>query len=198
MLRQKIYEDSKLVATIENATISEFKNYNGIYTLILNDEAVFYNSSGQRILSEKKYLKATSFAKDGKVIVSETADKFYVMDQEGKKLSEEYFYIDVLSSGEDLVYRAIDEDANLVVLDAKFKEVYKAPEENVDVERLDNQLFYLYKHKNSDKVDVIHPYKGEIVKQQKVEFKSNYIVYDDGKNYVFVNFEGKEITKLKR
>lgn len=194
----KIFKDSKEVAKIENATLEDFDNYFGIYTLKMGDEYVFYDMSAKRIFSDKKFLYASSFAKDGNAIVSVADEKRYLMNRDGKKLSKDYSYIDFLESDEDVVYRAIDGERNFIALDAKFKEIYKEKEEKINVEFIGNTLFYTRLYERSEKLDVISPYKGKIIENKKVKFKNNYIIAEDGKENIYINFNGKTITKLKR
>lgn len=196
-----IFYNSKFLKAV-NGILENKSNYYGIYTIV-NEEAgrktySFYKLNGEELLVDQNYSYAESFNSLGHLVVAKDT-KYFLLDKNGKKISDEYLNL-IEFEREGHVYYIANEntDEDRIILNDQAKEIYKTKSKELEAKIIGDKLLILASETNSKKLDVITAKLGLVIKEKTVNLKNNHIEVSKKDNYDYYTFEGKLITSIKK
>lgn len=78
------------------------------------DSYAYYDVKGNKLI-DKDFYRASSFNKEGVAIVSDDGEKYYLMNIKGKKISDDYEYIDFSNPSKTEIYRTRNGKTNYLL-----------------------------------------------------------------------------------
>ena len=216
----KMYLDnSNYVQNKNNSTVQVMKNnesvkelscrqvvtsgyaYNGLY--LLNIKKVgnckgedfnyeFYNTDGE-LAFDKKFKYAKNYDINNLAIVSEDGKKYYLIDKEGTKVSEDYDWI-ISYNG----YYTMTNDSKKGVLDNMGKQIVSCEYESVELVSLDKK-YIIATNEYGKNIVINFENSKEIVKStEKPILNNHYIEIDKEDKNEYYTYNGKLFFEGKK
>lgn len=150
------YKENKVVKKVTCYTLASSGRNNGLYRLKTiktngcnetSNMYQFYNEDGKR-LNNTLYKYASDFDRNGNSIVGLDSSTYFLINNSGKTISEEYSYLMAIKTSKITYYLAVNKDKSYV-LNKDGKVVYNlANNETADVERVRDRDYLIIKSKN--------------------------------------------------
>ena len=186
------YENGKKVNTVScKDTYDAGYAYNGIYLLtsyrssFCNPETEryeFYKTNGEKAFN-KAFHYAESFDENGLAMVSDNSDVYYLIDSNGKQVSDEYSKISFL----DGYYRVVN-DKLLGLLDKDGKEILPCEYSNITLSLQNHKYAKLETVDSTYIIYDIQKHKEILKTKDNPYIEAHYIIVNDSEYYTF---EGK-------
>ncbi len=150
------YKDNKIVEKVSCYTLASTGRNSGLYRLKTikangcsetSNMYQFYNENGKKV-NNTLYKYASDFDKNGNSIVGLDSSTYFLINDSGKKISEEYSYLTFIKTSQIIYYLAANKDSSYV-LNKDGKVVYTlSKNETVQVERVRDSDYLIIKSKD--------------------------------------------------
>lgn len=147
------YKDNKIVEKLTCYTLASSGRNTGLYRLKTikangcnetSNMYQFYNENGKKV-NNTLYKYANAFDRNGNSIVGLDSSTYFLINDSGKKISEEYAYLTVIKTSQITYYLAANKDKSYV-LNKNGKVVYTlAKNETAEVERVRDRDYLIIK-----------------------------------------------------
>ena len=187
------YKNGKKVKSIDASISSSGKMQSDLYVLYVDNGYEFYNKEGKRVIKENfKY--ASAFDKNGLAKVSKDGKSYYLINEKGKKVSNEYSSINNYEE-----YYQVTNNKNLKgVINKKGDEIVPTKYASVNIKSLRDK-YYAVTSTDSGKYFLYDLDNNKLIKETKniITLNEHYIKVSGDKKTSYYTYKDKLIYEEK-
>ncbi len=150
----------------------------------------YYKSNGEKTF-DKQFKEANKFDNNGNAIVSEDGDNYYLINEKGKKISNEYKSISYDENYYDNFY-LVKKDSLQGIVDKNGKEVIEPKYESIVIKKFRDKRFAILKTKDSKySVVDLQNNKELVTSDNELQVYTHYIYENKDEHRKYYTLKGK-------
>ena len=182
------YKNNKKVKTMDaTLSVTGYMN-NDMYVLYVDGSYEYYNLDGKKVIKDS-FKHASSFDKNGLARVSKDGSTYYLINEKGKKISDEYNSISLFEK----YYQVTNKDAKKGIINKKGKEIVSPKYKTINV-RIIRDTNYCIAVDESGKYSLYNLDKNKLIKESKDTMTINeHYIKVAGKKTSYYTYKDKLI-----
>lgn len=185
----EFYKKGKKVKTMDASLSSIGKMHNDMYVLYVDNAYEFYGIDGKKAIKES-YKYASSFDKNNLARVSEDGITYYLINEKGKKIGNEYSSI---TNYEDY-YLVSDKDGLKGIINKKGKVILDTKFYSINIKQIRDKYYAITSTKDG-KYALYNLEKGKLVKESSgtITISDHYVKVSKNNKASYYTYKGKLI-----